>query len=572
MKIFNLHFSTFIARRTLLFLMLICSLSSYGDKKEGFKKGVHDFSFSDGRIYSGEWLDYQPSGKGTMKWPDGTSYTGSFAFGKPSGEGIMNYHDGNTYQGYFIDGLPSGEGKKILVDGTELSGNWVNGNLNGKAHIQYADGAIYDGIVSDGSPHGYGTLTSGDRIWVGNFKNGELSSQYKLTVKGDLTIEYDVDGENATINYDNTLIYNGRIEDLQPKGKGTLNYTDGITVVGDWEALEYAENATVTYPSGNKFTGKWDFADGAVGQGVMTQPHGGKAEGIFKEGELFNGTMTNFRITDVDEYTGPVVDGQCNGLCKIYSYSGDFKGNQYEGSVINGKKHGKGLFVLSDGGKAEGIWENDKLLNGTVVDYIFDDGKYTGKIINGVKEGNGTLIFPDGANKYVGNFKNDIPNGQGTLTIADGSRYSGQWKDGKLFGQGTIVSSSGEKYVGHLSDFFPNGQGTLTFADGRRYSGQWKDGKRCGQGTFVWPNGDKYVGHWSGDDMNGQGTRTYGPGQPWIKETGVFRNGRLVNGTLVRTNGTFVGTWDEYGNAISVKKIEEKPQKTVNTVSVRRAK
>ena len=32
----------------------------------------------------------------------------------------------------------------------------------------------------------------------------------------------------------------------------------------------------------------------------------------------------------------------------------------YEGEVVNNKKHGKGTFTFSDGGKYIGDWQNDK--------------------------------------------------------------------------------------------------------------------------------------------------------------------------------------------------------------------
>ena len=50
---------------------------------------------------------------------------------------------------------------------------------------------------------------------------------------------------------------------------------------------------------------------------------------------------------------------------------------------------------------------------------------------NGKKHGQGTFIFTDG-NKYVGGHKNDERNGQGTFTGNDGTILRGIWKDGEL--------------------------------------------------------------------------------------------------------------------------------------------
>jgi hypothetical protein len=52
------------------------------------------------------------------------------------------------------------------------------------------------------------------------------------------------------------------------------------------------------------------------------------------------------------------------------------------------------------------------------------DTKYSGELKDGKKHGHGTLIFSDGT-KYVGEFKDDVIHGHGTLTYADGDVYVG---------------------------------------------------------------------------------------------------------------------------------------------------
>jgi len=90
----------------------------------------------------------------------------------------------------------------------------------------------------------------------------------------------------------------------------------------------------------------------------------------------------------------------------------------------------------------------------------------------------GAITFGSGAGKRAGN------------------KYVGEWKDGKLHGQGTETFASGSKYVGEYKDGIFHGQGTYTWADGDKYEGQWKDDNFHGHGTFTWADGDKYVGQW----------------------------------------------------------------------------
>jgi hypothetical protein len=56
-------------------------------------------------------------------------------------------------------------------------------------------------------------------------------------------------------------------------------------------------------------------------------------------------------------------------------------------------------------------------------------------------------------------------------------KYIGEYKDGKLHGQGIATLTSKEKYVGEFKNGSSHGQGTLTYKDGRKYEGEWKDDK-----------------------------------------------------------------------------------------------
>ncbi len=73
--------------------------------------------------------------------------------------------------------------------------------------------------------------------------------------------------------------------------------------------------------------------------------------------------------------------------------------------------------------------------------------------------------------------------------------------------------------------------GTKTHSIGVKYVGEWKDGKMHGQGTLTLPNGTKYSGGWQNGDMHGHGTYTYSyndqdfPG--WVV-TGIWRNSEFL--------------------------------------------
>ena len=72
----------------------------------------------------------------------------------------------------------------------------------------------------------------------------------------------------------------------------------------------------------------------------------------------------------------------------------------YVGESVQGKRHGRGVFVYPDGARYEGMWENDRA------------------------NGEGSLIHSDG-DVYTGSFVNDKAHGHGTFRHSNGARYSG---------------------------------------------------------------------------------------------------------------------------------------------------
>lgn len=48
--------------------------------------------------------------------------------------------------------------------------------------------------------------------------------------------------------------------------------------------------------------------------------------------------------------------------------------------------------------------------------------------------------------------------------------------------------------------------GVMEWPDGTKYTGQFKEGKMEGKGTKTWPNGNRYDGLWRNDLQHGPGT------------------------------------------------------------------
>ena len=108
-------------------------------------------------------------------------------------------------------------------------------------------------------------------------------------------------------------------------------------------------------------------------------------------------------------------------------------------------------------------------------------------------------------------------------TYASGSKYVGEWKNDKRFGNGTYTHADGWKYVGEWKDGKKDGNGTWTDADDDKYVGEFKNGKKDGNGIYTWADGDKYVGEWKNGKLDGNGTHTRANGT-------IFHSGEWENG------------------------------------------
>jgi hypothetical protein len=145
----------------------------------------------------------------------------------------------------------------------------------------------------------------------------------------------------------------------------------------------------------------------------------------------------------------------------------------------------------------------------------------------------GAVNFSSGS-KYVGEFKEGKLHGQGTLTFINGDKYVGEFKDDKYNGKGTLIFTSGEKYVGEYKNNVRNGQGTTTWPDGDKYVGEYKDDKANGQGNYTWANGYKYLGEYKDGVRNGQGIYYNANGS--INESGIYKDDRLFTSQYIDPN------------------------------------
>ena len=163
-----------------------------------------------------------------------------------------------------------------------------------------------------------------------------------------------------------------------------------------------------------------------------------------------------------------------------------------------------------DGGRFEGYLDPKSRAAHGVGKRIFMDGaEYDGEWVHGRMEGQGTMSFGTSnptLKEYTGKWKRNKFEGTGTLvyrylhTEHVESYYEGEFKAGKMDGQGVRKTPEGESYQGYWKEDKRNGDGVQLWRDGRKYQGEWKDDKRHGQGKLFRADSTIiYEGQWKND-------------------------------------------------------------------------
>lgn len=87
------------------------------------------FEWNDGIYYSGEFLDGEAHGFGTMSFPGIGTYTGYFNNGKREGLGTFTWDVGDSYVGAWLDDMMYGEGTYTFADGYMVQGFWAENQI-----------------------------------------------------------------------------------------------------------------------------------------------------------------------------------------------------------------------------------------------------------------------------------------------------------------------------------------------------------------------------------------------------------------------------------------------------------
>jgi len=198
----------------------------------------------------------------------------------------------------------------------------------------------------------------------------------------------------------------------------------------------------------------------------------------------------------------------------------EFANGQYQGDLVDGKRHGKGKLIYNNGNCYDGTWENDQRHGeGT---FVGTTSNYQGFFLNDVRHGYGKEKWED-SNQYEGNYENDKKHGHGRFQWPDGCVYDGGFLENRVHGEGKFTWKDGRKYRGDWVSDKMHGYGTYNWPDGRSYEGEYMNDMKHGFGSFIWADGRKFTGTWAQSRQHGHGVFRTADGS---ERKGTWRNGR----------------------------------------------
>lgn len=187
----------------------------------------------------------------------------------------------------------------------------------------------------------------------------------------------------------------------------------------------------------------------------------------------------------------------------------------------------------------------------TVVKKWPDGSIYSGEWKNGKRNGTGTMKWSGagaenasttgiaGKLSQMGLWNYDRRGSVSAAVVA----YSGSWKDDIPFKNGSFSWNNNDYYRGSFNNMQRHGYGIYHYVHGTEYRGNWRNNKAHGKGLIAWKNGDKYSGEWKNDRREGSGTYIWHGG---IRYKGSWHNDMMHgNGIINWTNGNrYIGQWN----------------------------
>jgi hypothetical protein len=175
---------------------------------------------------------------------------------------------------------------------------------------------------------------------------------------------------------------------------------------------------------------------------------------------------------------------------------------------------------------------NDSAITGNVTVTGEDGFIYEGEMLNGWFHGKGVSKYDSGT-VYRGEYVNGYYHGKGKMQYSDGIIYEGEFANGVRHGKGKLVYTNGQSYEGEFSNNVRHGKGISTYPMDEleetrcpTYIGDYMNNVEHGEGVYDWgTHRECYTGQWKNGDPHGKGKLLKDNNKDQI---GTFKNGSFV--------------------------------------------
>ncbi len=353
-----------------------------GDTDLGIIKGVGEFDFDTGTIYSGEWEENQFDGEGKLSIPSEGHYIGEFSDSKKNGYGTFTWEDGSVYEG---------EWKNDKIHG--------NGTYNGSGGVTYT-GTFKDNSFDTGACDFKNNTGEYHLEYTsGNIDTAEITFSDGTLYKGGCT--KDCISGNGSMKFPNKDSYTGLFAEGLRNGKGKYKWNSGDVYDGEWSDDKMSGKGNYTFKNGNTLNGTFSENCFISGSYYVKNDFGEYTFTIVEKVP----TKISIELESGTKYEGEIDEEGLNGQALI-SYS---NGDKYDGEVKGGEKSGNGTYTWSNGAEYDGEWKNDKM------------------------NGKGTYMYPESESGYAleGHFSEGLPDGNCTYYVTKTEQYETTWSDGE---------------------------------------------------------------------------------------------------------------------------------------------
>ncbi len=237
------------------------------------QNGTGKFRYTNGAVYTGNFVNGQREGKGKMVFANNNVYEGQFTRNHIEGQGSMTYSNGDRYVGAWVSDQPNGKGKYYFKTKERYEGDFKVGKFDGQGTMFYPDGAYYVGGWKNNRKNGQGKLVDSEgEATNGTWALGKLINQTASGNDNSSTAQTQNKPKPSTSKPSSTKPDVAGLRNCGTvnctSGRGYYDYPDGSRWIGEFRNGYPNGKGTCYYADGNRYEGEW--ANNAPnGEGIM---------------------------------------------------------------------------------------------------------------------------------------------------------------------------------------------------------------------------------------------------------------------------------------------------------------